>query len=118
MRSFSKPFKPLLILALVLLLFVGFQETVAAQSTAQLSSRISRLESENSVLRSRLSRLESQVARVGRASGVAIPDQPPIAADSALADDPMFDRLATLVIELRDRIIVLENQVAELAGDA
>jgi polyhydroxyalkanoate synthesis regulator phasin len=28
--------------------------------------------------------------------------------------DPMFDRLATLVIELKERIVALEAQVADL----
>jgi hypothetical protein len=108
--------KFILILAIVLLLTL-FQNVTLAQSTSQLSSRISRLESENSLLRSRIGRLESQLSNIGRASDIEIPDVPSqsTAGGSTLSSDPMFNNLATLVIELRDRIIDLENRVSELA---
>jgi BMFP domain-containing protein YqiC len=93
-----------------------FQSAGSAQSLGQLSAQISRLESENTVLRSRLSQLESQVSRIGRAAGVQIPapnaEAPSLT--SPLASDPTFSRLATLVIELRERIVALENRLSEL----
>ncbi|HBB34927.1 MAG TPA: hypothetical protein DDZ80_06815 [Cyanobacteria bacterium UBA8803] len=92
-----------------------------AQSSAVLESRISRLESENFQLRSQISRIESQLSAL---SGRSLPQSPtpnqpappvtPRTSRQALSSDPMFDRLATLVIELKERIQVLEQQVAEL----
>ncbi|NJL22374.1 MAG: hypothetical protein HC895_18680 [Leptolyngbyaceae cyanobacterium SM1_3_5] len=85
--------------------------SVSAQSVTQLSSQISRLEAQNTLLQSRLSRLE---AAIGRVDNRPLPNVPPPsvpAGTSALASDPMFNRLATLAIELRDRIIVLEDRL-------
>lgn len=118
---FSKWLKPLAILVLTLFLIFGWQTlTLAQSSNAFLTSRISRLESENSSLRSRISRLEGDIARISSSIGLnytysSSPEagDPPIAPPSS---DPMFDRLATLAIELRDRIITLEDQVADLQG--
>ncbi|NJN86226.1 MAG: hypothetical protein HC881_07820 [Leptolyngbyaceae cyanobacterium SL_7_1] len=81
-----------------------------AQIPSSVSTRISRLESENSMLRSRLSRLESDVARLGRGAGVDL-SPAPLPAPAGTTAEPTFDRLATLVIELRERIVALEQQV-------
>lgn len=100
-------------IALVILgvaLWVGLHQPTLAQLPSSVSTRISRLESENSTLRSRVNRLESDIARLGRASGVEL-SPPPSSTTGTPAADPMFDRLATLVIELRERIIALEAQV-------
>ncbi|HEY9641741.1 MAG TPA: hypothetical protein V6C57_14735 [Coleofasciculaceae cyanobacterium] len=117
------PWLSLLILTLALLL--GGQQFGSAQlisqSTGQLDAKISRLESENITLRSRVNNLENQVARLSRASGIA-PSSEPIAhpplatGGSGLADDPVFKRLATLVIELRERIIALEARAGGNPG--
>lgn len=99
----------------VLLMVFSLQAATFAQIPSSINSRISRLETENSTLRSRVNRLESDVARLGRAAGVDLPSVPsPEQPSSPAASDPMFDRLATLVIELRDRIITLEEKVAAL----
>lgn len=104
--------KPTVVIALLLLLTV-LQGAASAQSVSQLSSQISRLESQNNLLQSRLSQLEAQVSQIGRASGVRIPaPQTRLPSASPLATDPMFNRLATLVIELRERIVALENRVS------
>lgn len=99
------------IVAIALLLSL-LQSPAIAQFSG-LEARVSRLESSNSSLRSQISRLESQLDRVSRAAGVSVPTAPPLASDpstpTALADDPTFRRLATLVIELRDRIEALET---------
>jgi len=98
------------IVAIALLLSL-LQSPTFAQSSG-LDARVSRLESANSSLRSQISRLESQIDRVSRAAGVSVPTAPPLASDprtTALAEDPTFRRLATLVIELRDRIEALET---------
>lgn len=96
---------------------------LASVSTARLESRISRVEAQNFQLRSRLNRLESQLARASRspsspgtprrAPEIDLPSPPP-PLGTPISDDPMFDRLATLVIELKERIQTLEKQVAEL----
>ncbi|WP_416670412.1 hypothetical protein [Egbenema bharatensis] len=119
MMVFSKWFRPLAVLVLTLLLIVGWQTVTPAQSnTAFLSSRVSRLESENSSLRSRISRLEGDITRISSSIGLnytySTPSEPGSPTPATPAADPMFDRLATLAIELRDRIITLENQVADL----
>lgn len=121
MPHFSKLFKPLLIMVIVVILIFGWQMASPADDTSFLSSRVSRLESENSVLRSRLARLESQIARLNAETGIAYTEAPtdaPIAGtpttEGPLSSDPMFDRLATLAIELKERIVALEEQVADL----
>lgn len=107
-RRWRSPFGVIVAIALLLSLL---QSPTIAQSSG-LDARVSRLESANSSLRSQISRLESQIDRVSRAAGVPVPTAPPLASDSrttALAEDPTFRRLATLVIELRDRIAALET---------
>jgi hypothetical protein len=109
----SRLFKPTLILVLALTLLLSvFQGAVPAQSVSQLDARVSRLESENSVLRSQLSQLSSEISRGNRGGVTVTPPRvsSPPTTSNALASDPMFNRLATLVIELRERIIALENR--------
>jgi hypothetical protein len=105
--------------ACVLCFVLSLQTIAFSQDNAFLTSRISRLESENSTLRSRISRLESDISRISSTLGLNYTYSSPSDSGSATASpspttDPMFDRLATLVIELRDRMITLENQVTEL----
>lgn len=105
----------LLSVGLVVLLW---RSPASAQSTIGLEARLSRLESENVVLRSQLNQLQSQISRLAPAAGITPPrssTRPPTPqirpGESALAEDPAFKRLATLVIELRERVDTLENQV-------
>ncbi len=108
-------------LAIVFTLSI-FSSRTSAQSSAALESRISRLESDNFQLRSQISRLESQVAAMsGRSvpsrtpsANIQTPPAPPRVNQQVSSSDPMFNRLATLVIELKERIQVLEAQVAQL----
>lgn len=114
-----KKIKPLGILILILLLWFSWQTVTPAQSTTQLESRISRIEFENTTLRSRISQLESQVSRLSSNAGIdfsqSVPADRSTSAASPLADDPTFKRLATLVIELKERVVAVENQVAAIA---
>jgi outer membrane murein-binding lipoprotein Lpp len=100
----------LLILALGLLSLSP--QFVHSQSVSSLAARVSRLETENFQLRSRLNRLESQLGQVNRfppsSPSLNLPENPPA------VTDPMFDRLATLVIELKERVQSLEAEVAQL----
>ena len=117
-------FKPLRVLgvifALVLMTLLQRSFTPVLASSA-LESRLSRLESDNSQVRSQVSRLEAEVYRLtGTRSqpervnqpAPRITPNPSLAPLSTLGDDPMFKRLATLVIELKERIVALETQVA------
>jgi uncharacterized protein YceH (UPF0502 family) len=116
MKRFSRWLKPLSILLLTLIVLLSWQTLTPAQDTAFLASRITRLENQNSALRSQLNQLESQVSRISSNIGLDYAQPAPIeiSPSSPLTDDPMFDRLATLVIELRERIVELETQVADL----
>jgi len=100
------------IMAIALLLCL-LQTPSLAQSSG-LEARVNRLESANSSLRARIGQLESQIGRVGR-SAAAAPTAPaaPAANTTGLAEDPTFRRLATLVVELRDRIAALEGQASD-----
>ncbi|MEW6493216.1 MAG: hypothetical protein AB1589_12035 [Cyanobacteriota bacterium] len=110
-----------------LALFLGFAilpRLTLAQAPAFLESRIARLETENFQLRSQMNRIESQLAQL---SGRGLPQQPSSNRQTPQIPsgtnrrqllpaerDKMFDRLATLVIELKERVQTLEAQVAAL----
>lgn len=99
-----------------------------AQSTAYLESRVSRIEGENAQLRSQISRLETQVDRLLNRSDfprpqpntlptpTPSPSPTPRRANSrqTISTDPMFQRLANLLIELKERVNTLEAEVAQL----
>lgn len=122
MKLLSQARQLLGLLMLTLMLALGWQYLssaqpssvpLIAQSTTQLESRVSRLESENSTLRSQINQLQTSIARLGRNSGVET--APPVISSaptgSSLADDPMFKRLATLVIELKERVVAVEDRL-------
>ena len=100
----------LAIACLALLLVLPLQGCSPAQAQPGLDSRISRLETDFFGLQSRLNQLEARTPR----SGVAVPaplggiPRSPSRVNSA---DPQFDRLATLVIELKERVTRLEQLV-------
>lgn len=108
--------------AALLLLFVLPVFSPGAASSI-LESRVSRLEADNAQLRSQLSRLESQVSRLsGLESSNVRANQPRLSTPAPVppsprqlpSNDPMFDRLATLVIELKERVVRLEKRLDEL----
>lgn len=113
------------IICLVLILgFVFLPRLTLAQSPGLLESRIARIEAENFQLRSQVSRIESQLAQLsGRPLSSPQKPSPNLPAPrissrtnrrQVSSSDPMFERLATLVIELKERVQSLEAQVAEL----
>ena len=101
---------------LILLLLELWIGVAKAQTLSSLKGRVSRLESANARLSNRLSRLESQVKRGRSPNSLANrePISPPSPSPAPSIDDPMFDRLATLVIELKERINALEARVEAL----
>lgn len=107
--------------------FLGFAilpPLTLAQAPAFLESRIVRLETENFQMRSQLNRLESQLVQL---SGRGLPQQPSPNRQTPQVPsttnrrqllpaerDKMFDQLATLVVELKERVQTLEAEVAAL----
>lgn len=107
----------------IVLLLGGLRLTASAQSSINLESRLSRLESESFQIRSQLSRLESLIANTSRSNSPATPriaapptETPPYR--SVSPRDPMFDRLATLVVELKQQVNQLEARVLKLEQKA
>ncbi len=104
----------------MLLLAVLPSCTAAQAYPDMLESRVSRLEADNYQLQSRINQLESQISGLSqlpsRNSGSIrqAPQVSPRLGRGALSGDPMFDRLATLVIELKERVYKLEAQVVQL----
>ncbi|HEY9748160.1 MAG TPA: hypothetical protein V6C63_05760 [Allocoleopsis sp.] len=92
---------------------------LAAQSTALLESRLSRLESENYQLRAEINRLQSQIYSLSRPGtrspeprNSAAPATPP--PRSAVSNTPIVERLATLLVELKERVTKVEARMTRL----
>ncbi|MFB2892200.1 hypothetical protein ACE1CI_04565 [Aerosakkonemataceae cyanobacterium BLCC-F50] len=114
-------FRLLCLILILLLVIIPIQ--VKAQVSAGLESRLGRLEAENFQVRSQLSRIESQLnqsqGRTLSRPNLSTPVRPPTSptvpyrgSTSTLSSDPLFQRLSTLVIELKERIQALEAKVA------
>lgn len=110
-------FRLLCVILIFALVIIPVQ--VKAQVSAGIDSRIVRLEAEIFQLRSQINRIESQLnqsqSRTPSRPNLSTPVRPPTSptvpyrgSTSALSSDPMFQRLATLVIELKERIQALE----------
>lgn len=109
-KSFIWPFTGFC-LALTLLLSLWLRPVGAS---SLLVSRVNQLEFRLRSLQSQVSQIQAQLPRPGGGTGGRRPA--PVVSSPDLSDpslDQQFDNLATLVIELRDRIEVLEAQVLE-----
>lgn len=101
-----------IVLGLSLALSLGPSLGLPARADFGTDSRIARLEADLSRLQRRVARLESARSPDRAAPPAASPGgSPPAAAPS---DDPMFDRLATLAIELKDDLRAIEARLAVL----
>ncbi len=108
----------------ILLLLILTPRFTLAQTSTGLESRLSRLESESFSVRSQLNRLESQVYRLSnqlsnQQPGIEVPEispaEPPLRNSGVLSsDDPQFDRLATLVVELKLQVNEIEERLAQV----
>lgn len=100
----------------LLLIFVALQQVAPAQLPTQLNSRLSRLEVDVRSLRSDVRRLASQVSGASRSSAASRPVSPPETRSDIFEPslEEQFDNLATLAIELKQRVVELENRVDEL----
>jgi hypothetical protein len=103
-----------MIICLSLLLLL--QGCAPVQAQGSLESRVSRLESEIFGLRSQVNQLQSQLTGRGRGNSPSIPPATSGSVSSKPFNDPMFDRLATLVIELKERLNAVESRLAKLEG--
>jgi uncharacterized protein YceH (UPF0502 family) len=107
----------LLFLGFVLGSIVAFSMAPAKASSEEV--RLSRLESDLARLESEVNQLSSQIRSLDRVGDRPRPNPvevPPIAQPdtSISSNDPMFDRLATLVIELKQRMDGFEERLVEL----
>lgn len=113
-------FRRMGIIAIALfLLSTVFQLRTAAQGYSGLESRLSNLEGDVRQLRAQMSRLESQATSItppypAPARSAPIPTPSRDRNRGNYSSDPMFDRLATLVVELKQRVSQLEQQVGDL----
>ncbi len=115
-----KPWQSAIAIGLGWLIAIAIVIGNAKAEASALESRLSRLENTVFSLRSQISSLEREVRSLQRqqrnnqpppATPQASPNQRPSA---NISDDPMFDRLATLAIELKQRLNKLENRVETL----
>ena len=118
----SKPIVKLC-LGLLVLLIVGVRiyfnqiQPVAAQSTGVLSSELLNLRTRVNLLEAEVRRLRQPVPRTSpprRNSPTPPPINLPQPEGEQRSTDPMFQRLATLVIELKERVVELEERTATL----
>jgi BMFP domain-containing protein YqiC len=113
-------------LTIILVLVLNLQNGLLAQDPS-LNTRISSLEAQSTQLRSLVSRLESQVNQLESTRFQGPSKAPPLSpkASPSLPSpgkpvspaDPKFERLATLVIEQRERINDLETRLARLEAN-
>lgn len=105
-------------ITLLLMLLMGCSP---AQASLDLSGRISRLESEFFMVRSQINSLEAQVSRLSNRLDfpVMAPTEParipfPRPEVVEYPNKEQFDRLATLLIELKEQINSLETRFSHL----
>lgn len=79
-----------------------------AQSTTQLEFRITQLETQLTDIRGQIYRLGSQSSGVSRPPSSSRPNP------RMLSGDPMFDNLATLVIETKQDLIKIKERLSKL----
>ena len=81
------------------------------------------LNADISSLRSRVNRLESEIRRLGRASNLPTPRTSNLPRNNAPSDingnligssDPLFERFATLLIELKEDVRDLNQRLTEV----
>ncbi|EKV02259.1 hypothetical protein Lepto7375DRAFT_4482 [Leptolyngbya sp. PCC 7375] len=103
--------KPLTYFCLLLALFLSLWLKPVQASLSLSDPRINRLESQLRSLQSQVNRLQSQLPRAGNSRPAPI-DRPP--APETPSFDQQFDTLAVLVIELQQRVSVLETKLEEM----
>lgn len=112
-------FKKIVLSCLTLLLvIVAWTWLISTPASSQTQSQINALEVDINSIESRLNRIESQLNQFGRFAPPMPPNPRPSRSNSGrntpLSRDQMFDRLATLVIELKQQVNKLETRVSKL----
>lgn len=109
--------KKLVILCIALIGIMAVAGLVSAPASSQ-ESRVNALEVDLRGVQLRLNRIEAQLNQSSRSGSVRVPTAAPPSSTGRirqrLSSDPMFDRLATLAIELRERIDRLDARVSKL----
>ncbi len=105
MKFFLKPF-PIFCLALIIILGFLLRPVTAA---SLIDSRVNQLEFQVRSLQTQISQIQSQSPRPAGSSRSTPIEAPSIPGDLTL--DEQFDNLATLVIELKQRVRALEEQL-------
>lgn len=108
-------FKRLLFATLfAIVLWMGLLSNTA--SSQQVESRINNLEADLNRVRSQLNQIQSQMGqtRLSPSPRTTLTPRQPSRNLSQTERDKMFDRLATLVIELRQQVNKLETRVSQL----
>jgi len=103
-------FRPAHIFFLTAVLVLIWLQPVTASSL--LDSRLRQLEFQVRSLQTQLNQIPASSARPGNNPSPR-PNTAPLAGDPTLAQQ--FDNLATLAIELKQRVRVLEEQVAQIS---
>jgi outer membrane murein-binding lipoprotein Lpp len=106
------------------LIFAGILATILwgglfgnTASSQQVESRIYNLEADFNRVESRLNQIESQLGQSRRSPSprtTLTPRQSRGSRGNLSQQDPMFDRLATLVVELKQQVNKLEERVSKL----
>jgi chromosome segregation ATPase len=107
---------------LITLFLICLMGCSPAQASLDMAARLSRLESEFFMVRSQINSLESQVYRLNNRQDFAQIRQSPEPAivplpQREIVESPnkqQFDRLATLLIELKEQINTLETRFSQL----
>ena len=118
-----KKFKYKKLLSVILLTILISLIIISSNTIPVASQSITGINAEISSLRSRVNRLESEIRRIGRPSNLpnTRPTNPPSNIPPANIDgnlvgrsDPLFERFATLLIELKEDVRDLNQRLTEV----
>ena len=101
----------------LLLVIVAWTWLISTPASSQTQSQINALEVDLNGIESRLNRIEAQLNQLGRfapPTGTPRPSRSNSGRNTPLSRAQMFDRLATLVIELKQQVNKLETRVSKL----
>jgi polyhydroxyalkanoate synthesis regulator phasin len=128
--SFFRQF--LLALAIAVFIFLSFRNVNTASATSPNPDRQTLIAQSDTAVRSEITSLRSRVARLEREisslrGGAPSPTPAPSTDSNAPAQtidgvpvgetDPLFQRLANLTIELKERVNKLETRVAQIEDE-
>ena len=115
--TFLRQPKVKLCLHILLILAIGLGiQTIHREPVRAQSSEITSLRTQVNRLETQVRRLNQQVFRLSQTTSSSNRRIPPSRVEPVPVEptDPMFDRLATLVIELKERVTILETRMEQL----